>query len=123
MQKDKMKFSGWLRAIETEKTDETAKTTQYTPFEEIRIIEHFIQNESALVPVRAEFFSPAKAAKKSLIDKDDIVTETLAGVYATQGNISKAIPTQEKLSLLYPEKSVYFAALIEKIHKEKQDKS
>jgi hypothetical protein len=117
---NKMKLSGWLSALneDTEAIKSEPKTI-FTPFEETKIIEHFIQNESSLVPARAEFFSPVKAAKKSLIDNEEIVTETLASVYAAQGNIAKAIATYEKLSLLHPEKSTYFAALIEKIAKDK----
>ena len=79
------------------------------------IIDNFIEKEDDIVPKRAEFFNPAKAAKSSLLDREDIVTETLAKVYAQQGNISKAISTYEKLSLLHPEKSSYFAAFIEKL--------
>lgn len=82
------------------------------------IISNFIQNEDQIVPKRAEFFSPAKVAKNSLKDKDDLVTETLANIYAAQGNIQKAISIYEKLSLLHPEKSTYFAALIQKLKRQ-----
>jgi cytochrome c-type biogenesis protein CcmH/NrfG len=54
-----------------------------------------------------------------LIDKTDLVSETLAKVYAAQGNVSKAISTYEKLSLLHPEKSTYFAGRIEKLKQNK----
>jgi len=46
---------------------------------------------------------------------DDLVTETLASIYAQQGYYQKAIQIFEKLSLKYPEKSTYFAAHIEKV--------
>ena len=42
-------------------------------------------------------------------------TETLAQVYREQGYYDKAREIYSKLSLRYPEKSVYFAALIEKL--------
>jgi len=87
----------------------------------ISIIDNFIEKEDSLVPKRAEFFSPSKAAKASLEDNDSVVTETLASIYAAQGNINKAISTYNKLSLLHPEKSSYFAALIEKLKSEKKD--
>ena len=40
-----------------------------------------------------------------------MVTETLARVYAKQGNLPKAIEAYRRLALKYPEKSAYFAAL------------
>lgn len=45
----------------------------------------------------------------------DFVTETLAGIYADQGYYDKAIEVYAKLILLYPEKSAYFAALVNEI--------
>ena len=45
----------------------------------------------------------------------DFCTETLAQIYAEQGYIDEAKQIYSKLSLRYPEKSVYFASLIEKL--------
>ena len=47
----------------------------------------------------------------------DLCTETLAQIYTEQGYFDAAKEIYSKLSLRYPEKSVYFAALIEKINK------
>jgi hypothetical protein len=49
------------------------------------------------------------------INEDEIVTETMAEVWLKQGNKEKAIETYNKLSLLNPGKSVYFASLIEQL--------
>ena len=46
---------------------------------------------------------------------DDLVTEDLAEIYLAQGLYDEAIAIYRKLSLLNPEKSVYFASLIDKI--------
>ena len=47
----------------------------------------------------------------------DFCTETLAQIYAEQGYNEQAKQIYSTLSLRYPEKSVYFAALIEKLDK------
>lgn len=52
------------------------------------------------------------------IDDDELFyTESLARVYTSQGFYKRAIDIYEKLILLYPEKNIYFASLIEKIKK------
>ena len=50
-------------------------------------------------------------------DTDGFCTETLAQIYLEQGYRQEALDIYSKLSLRYPEKSVYFAALIEEINK------
>ena len=49
-------------------------------------------------------------------DPADFCTETLAEIYLEQGYYEQAKDIYSKLSLRYPEKSVYFATLIEKIN-------
>ena len=75
------------------------------------LIDRFIQEQSPASPQKAAFFTPQQAAKRSLDDKAGMVTETLARVYAKQGNLPKAIEAYKRLALKYPEKSAYFAAL------------
>ncbi len=53
------------------------------------------------------------------IQKEAVVTETMAEIWLKQGNKGQAIDVFDKLMLLYPEKSHYFAARIKAI-KEKQ---
>jgi uncharacterized protein HemY len=55
--------------------------------------------------------------KNSLSEDDEMVTETLAMLYYQQKKYDKALDAFKKLSLKYPEKSVYFATRIEEIEK------
>lgn len=56
-------------------------------------------------------------AEKSITENDELITDTLAGIYLQQKNYDKALIAYQKLSLKYPEKSIYFAARIEEIEK------
>jgi len=51
-------------------------------------------------------------ARHSITDRE-VVTEAMADVWEKQGNREKAIAIYQKLSLLNPAKSSYFAAKIE----------
>ena len=62
-----------------------------------------------------KFYVPDTKAKESLLDNEHLVTETLAKIYALQGNTGKAIRAYQILSLKFPQKSVYFASLIKKL--------
>ncbi len=65
----------------------------------------------------AESENRAEIIEKSDTENDDLITETLATIYFKQKKYEKAIEAYKKLSLKYPEKSVYFAARIEEIEK------
>jgi hypothetical protein len=86
-----------------------------TPPTKSSLIEKFIQDEPRISKPRASFFNPTESALRSNFDEEEIVSETLAQLYAQQGNIQKAKHIYEKLSLINQEKSRYFAAQIEKL--------
>ncbi len=79
------------------------------------LIEKFIQEEPRITPSRSSFYSPVNMARNSVKESEELVSETLAKIYATQGNFQKAIASYQKLLLKYPEKKTYFAALIENL--------
>ena len=84
---------------------------------DFEIIESFIKNDPQITPPNAEQIDNENKAKKSAEDQNDLVSETLAGIYIEQMLYDKAIDTYEKLSLKFPEKSRYFADLIQSIEK------
>lgn len=89
---------------------------------ERELIERFIATQPQLSAPKKEFYSPVNMGKKSIEEDNTLVTETLAHIYLQQGEYDKAISAFDKLSLKYPEKSSYFAALSEKARAYKTDK-
>jgi len=84
---------------------------------EDEIIERFIQEVPQIKPLSGDKLDNENKAKKSSEDANEIVTETLAHIYADQMLYHKAINTYKKLMLKFPEKSRYFASQIEELEK------
>ena len=82
------------------------------------LIEKFLRDAPRMPRPRKEFYNPVNLAARSIEENEDFYTETYAYICLKQGNAAKAIKIYEKLSLKFPEKSSYFAGLIEKIKKE-----
>jgi len=103
--------------------DELERSTGQQPVEfdhkkkEDEIIERFIQEVPQIKPQTGDKLDNENKAKKSSEDKDEIVTETLAAIYAEQMMYPKAVAVYKKLMLKFPEKSRYFASQIEQIEK------
>lgn len=80
------------------------------------LIDRFIQSEPAMPKITAIPAGDIKdLSQETKLDKEELFSETLAKIYVKQQLYEKAIATYIKLSLKYPEKSVYFANRIEKI--------
>lgn len=110
-----------IRQIEREKAG--LPPLEKTPVAKSEIIERFIQNNPSISRPKGDFFNPVTSAQQSIVDQENIVSETLAGIYLKQGHFEKAIAVYEKLSLKYPEKSSYFAALIDEAKNSKNIKT
>jgi hypothetical protein len=86
-------FTDWLKSMKRLPLAEIAAAVETKPEQKIdQLAENSLQNR-------------------------DVVTETMAEVWDKQGNTEKAIDIYNKLSLLDPSKSPYFAAKIEELKK------
>ena len=88
-------FTDWLKTMKRLPISEVAKSSEVN------------QEISGVVEKLAEHS----------IEYRDVVTEAMAEVWEKQGNMDKAIDIYNKLSLLDPSKSLYFAAKIEDLKK------
>ncbi|OJW15753.1 hypothetical protein [Mucilaginibacter sp. 44-25] len=104
-----------VSGIEREDTPEPVEF-DHTKKEDV-IIERFIQTDPQIKPLSADKLDNENKAKKSSEDQNEVVTETLARIYADQMLYHKAIATYKKLILKFPEKSTYFAARIGELEK------
>lgn len=113
--KGRMSFSAWLdappprpAAAQPQRTTATAPDAADLAATKA-LIDRFIQQATPPPPAKkAEFFTPQQAAKRSLEDHADMVTETLARIYEKQGNLAKAKAAYLRLAEKFPERSAHF---------------
>jgi hypothetical protein len=94
---------------------ESGTGTGYVQSEKQALIDKFIRDEPTISRQGLSLYHPSGHSSADESEEDDLVSETLAILYAEQGNLPKAIRIYEKLSLLNQEKSRYFAAQIQKL--------
>lgn len=108
---DRNSFTGWLKALDDPQPE----------FKDLNEEEEINQQKTSNITVfednreKVSFYSPVKMARLSVQEDDDLMTETLANIYADQEHFEKAIKAFKKLQLKYPEKSSYFAGRIKEI--------
>lgn len=118
-------FTSWLKSSTPTTSDNKVEVA--TKVDSNQLIDQFILKEPKISPAKEklfedrvekkELYNPTKKAKESLDDTQLPVSETLAKIFAAQGNYPKAISAYQQLMLIFPEKKVFFASQIEDLNK------
>ena len=113
--KNEYSFSEWISIIQTKKIDRSGKKNNN------EIINLFLEKKPTITKKsKQKFYKASENAKTSIQENNEIISETLAKVYSRQEHYEKAISIYKKLSLKYPQKSIYFADQINLINKLKK---
>jgi len=126
-------FSQWLQLTSLRRPDaegpEKAAAPETKPpdddprLRKFELIDRFIAENPKIVPRRDAEPAEIDISDSVKIDRNELMTETLARVYLEQGKYKKAIQAYRILILKYPEKSGFFADQIKAVEKLREDKS
>ncbi|MCS5490057.1 hypothetical protein [Algoriphagus limi] len=103
--------------IESIKKKEKKKILDSKKQEQIDLIKAFSKKDIKLATIREIEANQnnENLAESSTKIKDELITESFAKLLIKQGKKEKALQIYKKLSLMFPEKSAYFADLIENL--------
>lgn len=85
------------------------------------LIDKFGTNAPKIKTVPEKPDATVNYGKDSCVENPELISETLALIFAQQGYYGKAIKIYKKLCLQNPEKSCYFAAQIDKLKEERNN--
>jgi len=96
-------------------TEEVKEPVTEKKKQQLEMIERFIKTEPRIVPKENAFDQSLDLSAESTVDTE-FMTETLAEIYVRQKKYDKAIAMFQKLSLKFPQKSIYFATRISDVN-------
>ncbi|MBM1104643.1 hypothetical protein JQC67_00700 [Aurantibacter crassamenti] len=133
--KEKYSFSEWLqvttlKSIDRSETKPVVEEAEIEPIEfpleedptkkkKFDLIDRFLEDKPKIEP--KENVAQVKIKDSVKIDKNELMTVTLARVYLEQKKYKNAIQAYKILSLKYPEKSGFFADRIRAVKKLQQE--
>lgn len=121
-----MSYSDWLRQraqavsfgeVSTAAAEQDEQKSAETPRDVNVLIDRFLEAKPKIGPIRDVDRGVEDLAKQSVLEDRTLVTETMARVFAKQGQIGRAKRIYQELALKYPAKSTYFAAQLKKLGK------
>ena len=115
-------ISDWLKNISEKEVNQETDYKDDKVAEKFRLIDKFLETNPKIEPSK-EYTSNVNLANEVKTDPAQLMTETLAQVYANQKKYKQAIQAYEILILKNPEKSAYFASQIQNIKNLQQNKS
>ena len=135
--KERYSFGEWLQLTSASLVNPKAKTenleeslnkpkrdsvgNEVSKRKKFDLIDRFIETNPKIVPHDKTTTVKVDIKESLKMDKDELMTETLAKVYLEQKKYKKAIQAYRILSLKYPEKSGFFADRIKSVEKLKED--
>jgi hypothetical protein len=109
-------FAPTVRPVVGRSEDIVAGEVKPESSAEDAIIDRFLGQQNLRITPDSAEAEVVDSVGKSSFD-EDIVTEELAEIYRSQGLYAEAREIYRRLSLLNPEKSIYFADVIARIEK------
>ena len=115
--REKKSFSDWLGMTQARKREPVEEAQGINDAERERkfeLLDKFLEKNPRIIPVVSEEIT-VDIEESVSVDREEIMTETLAQLYREQGKFKKALKGYEVLRLKYPEKSGFFAAQIQEL--------
>ncbi|WP_343487961.1 hypothetical protein [Allomuricauda sp. d1] len=103
---EKHSFAEWLQLTSKKPVKKEAENPERK--KKFELLDKFIEKNPKIVPSE-KIKAKVNIKESTKINKDELMTETLAKVYLEQKKYKKAIQAFKILSLKYPEKSGFFA--------------
>lgn len=116
--KEKHSFTEWLQLASKNADEETPNTVdeKLEKKKKFDLLDKFIENKPKITP-NEDLKAKVNIKESTKMDKNELMTETLAKVYLEQKKYKKAIQAFKILSLKYPEKNGFFADQIRAVKK------